>query len=526
MMRQGTSLTLQNAAYVNRTNVFADADFSMQSAILYGLDQPLQNVVAQGAFTCPTGNCTWPPFESLAVCSRCTDLTDSLERLTTDGGLYASLETDNGAASVTRDGGTAFRLANGLYIDNQNGWAYGAVNEGASDDIFGAVMMTVFGTGNASESVSMGGLLDSLIWSASMIRVGPDPTNASAVWPDLPRSATECAVFYCVNRYETAVVNGTLRETSVQVPNVTRLRDSWQVEGENAGLVNETIRDSLIFNSYFSVLPRTDLTLQSPATGDKFNVSQAGVDSLSAHFQSAFASTLRTLNVTQPEEKDDDATAAVWGRLNGFYMNSSQVQYSPGVMQGLFASADLGATFASMAASMSNAVRTTRADADDEEDDNDTGGVGGSRGDLVTFYRIAWPWISLHCLVVAAGAVFLVVTVWENQEGRRRGGAAPVWKSSSLAVMSRGAAVREVLEGAQRLRHMEEKAKTTRVSLFEKDLAASYPLQQVEFDPLEQEEGRGFEMGGSKKAKGRFEEANGPLIQTVELSLSQSNSRV
>lgn len=481
----------------------------MQSAILYGLDQPMQNVIEQGSFNCPTGNCTWPAFESLAVCSRCADLTDSLQEIVTDGRLYINLEADNGAASITRDGGTAFRLANGLYIDNQNGWAYGEVNDGASDDIFGAVMMTTFGTGNVSETVSMQDL-DTLIWSASMIRVSADPTNTSAVWPNLPRAATECAIFYCVNSYETAVINGTLRETSDRVANVTRLSDSWQVQGQNADLLNETMRDSLAFNSYFSVLARSDLTLQSPATGDKFNVSQAAVDSVSSHFQSAFASTLRTFNVTQ-----DDTTPVVSGRLNGFYMNSSQVQYSPGVMQALFSSADLNATFASMATSMSNAVRTRTGT------DEDTSSVDGSRGDLVTFYRIAWPWISLHCLVVVAGLVFLVVTVWENQA--RRGVAAPVWKSSSLAVMSRGAAVREVLEGAHRVQHMEEKARATRVSLFEKDITASYPLQHVVFDPLEQED-HGVETGGSKKVLGHSGEANGPLIQTVELSLAQSNS--
>lgn len=484
----------------------------MQSAILYGLDQPLQNVIEQGSFNCPTGNCTWPAFESLAVCSRCADLTDSLEEIVTDGRLYTSLEADNGAASITYNGGTAFRLANGLYIDNQNGWAYGKVNDGASDDIFGAVMMTTFGTGNASETVSMQDL-DTLIWSASMIRVNADPSNTSAVWPNLPRAATECAIFYCVNSYETAVINGTLQETSDQVANVTRLSDSWQVQGQNADLLNETMRDSIAFNSYFSVLARTDLTLQSPATGDKFNISQAAVDSVSSHFHGSFASTLRTFNVTQ-----DGTKPVVSGRLNGFYMNSSQVQYSPGVMQALFSSADLNATFAAMATSMSNAVRTAAAGAEDE----DNSSVGGSRGDLVTFYRIVWPWISLHCLVVVAGLVFLVVTVWENQG--RRGAAAPVWKSSSLAVMSRGAAVREVLEGAHRVQHMEEKARATRVSLFEKDITASYPLHHVAFDPLEQEEGRRVETGGSKKVPGHSGESDGPLIQTVELSLAQSNS--
>lgn len=481
----------------------------MQSAVLYGLDQPVSNVIKQTPFDCSTGNCTWPEFESLAICNKCTDLTDDLEQVTTNGELYAVLETDGGAAAIVKDGGTALRLSNGLYIDNLNGWAYGDVDEGASDGIFGAVMMTTFGTENATETASMQDL-DTLIWSMSMIRVSADTSNASAVWPNLPRSAMECAVFYCVNQYGMAAINGTLQETVQQVPGVTRTSDSWQPEGRNADLLNDTIVDSIAFNSYFSVIPRTDLTLQSPATGDNFNISQAAVDSISSHFQGSFASTLREFNIT------DDGSKA--GRLNGFYMNSSQVQYSPGVMQALFSSEDLNATFTALAASMNNAIRTGA----DDDFDGAAGDVAGQKGELRTFYRIAWPWISLQGLMVAAGMVFLVVTVMENKRQQGQGLAAPVWKSSSLAVMSRGEAVRDIFDGAVRLQQMREKARTTRVNLFEREGTASYPLQSMAPDFLEEpEQWQGSKTRGSSKASKVVpynSEGSDTLVMATEVS--------
>ncbi|KAF3768099.1 hypothetical protein M406DRAFT_254587, partial [Cryphonectria parasitica EP155] len=477
-------LSLLSSTYVaNVTNTFADADFSMQSAILFGLDQPVENVIQQTSFQCQTGNCSWPEVESLAICSTCVDLTSRLERLVTDGALYCNLEADNGACATTLDGGTAFRLSNGLYIDNQNGWQYGSVDQ---DDIFGAVMMTTLGTGNASETVAMQDL-STLIWSMTMIEVNADPANASAAWPNLPRSAMECALHYCVKSYESVVTNGTLKLNKEELVNSTRVQESWQPE-DNADVLNSTMLDSIEFNGYFSVIPRTDLALSSAVTGDQFNVSQAAVDSISSHFQGAFASTLREYNITDNGSKS--------GRMNGFYMNSSNVQYAPGVMQALFSSADLNATFVALAASMSNAMR---AGADQDFDDN-SNLVSGSTGVLTTFYRIVWPWISLQGFVIVAGALFLAFTI------RKSGGnsdAVPVWKSSTLAVMSRGPAVGGVLDGLHRVAQMEERAKTAKVMLFEKADSASAPLDSLQFDPLEVEEGPealGYSSTGTNKS--------------------------
>lgn len=439
----------------------ADADFSMQSAILFGLDQPLKNVVQQGAFTCPTGNCTWPAYESLAVCSSCVDITDKLERHASNIGLYGLLATDNPGLAVTFEGNTAFRLPNGLFIENDNGWVYNEeINKGANDDVFGAVMMTTLGTGNASKTVSMQDL-DTLIWAMSMIRVTEDKTNSSAAWPDLPHSAMECALHYCVNSYSAAVKDGILQENATKVVDATRASDSWQPQSSEP-LRNE-ISSSIAFDAYWSGFIRTDLTLVSPANNTRYNISQAAVNGIGSYFNSTFAASLHDFDVS------DDNFTTKW-ELNGYYLTTGQVQFTPSTMQVLFSAEDLNDTFTSLATSMSNALRS----GSDENFNGVDRELVGEKGVLTTFYEIQWPWLSLHCASLLLGVLFFVLTLARNRS-------APAWKSSTLAVMAQGHQVQDVVHGAEYVKQMEGRAKTMRVTLIESPVESD----QVEYDPLQ-----------------------------------------
>lgn len=431
----------------------------------------MENVVQQGTFNCPTGNCSWPSFESLAICNRCTDLTGSLNRIVTDGSQYVGLGAGNNQNGVTFHGGTAFRLPNGLYLDNANGWQYGTR---FTNSYTGEVLMATFGTTNASETVSTQEI-DTLIWSMSMIRAEPDPTNSYTVWPNLPLSAMECALFYCVNNYEATVSNGTFQEFSTQAVDVTRDRNSWQPTS-NGNILNESQLTSIAFHKHYSLVTRTDLSLLSPSSGSRFNISKATVDSISYYYQSTFASELHHMGDHDYKNKTDPE--AVTGRFNGFCMNASQINYKPSVMQALFASKDLNATFTALAVSMSNAIRAGA----DEVFDGIPIGVTGSKGETTTFYRIVWPWICLHCFIVIVGAVFLGITIWENQRDGRR---VPLWRSSGLAIASRREGVADVLSGMQTLEEMWKRARASRVTFFEKNDASSFSLEHLDFDPLE-----------------------------------------
>jgi hypothetical protein len=440
----------------------ADADFSMQSAILFGLDQPLDKVVQQGAFNCPTGNCTWPEYESLAICNTCVDITDKLERHATNIGLYGLLATDDPALAVTFEGNTAFRLPNGLFIENDNGWVYNEdINKGANHGVYGAVMMTTLGTSNASRTVSMEDL-DTLIWAMSMIRVKEDPTNSSAAWPNLPHSAMECALHYCINRYSAAVEGGLLQENATKVQGAVRAPDSWQPEDDLAEPLRDEILSSIGYDAYWSAFRRTDLSLTSPTNNTRYNISQAAVNGIGSYLNRTFSGTIEDFDVS-----NDNKTK--W-ELNGYYLNTGNIQFAPSTLQVLFSAKNLSDTFTGLATSMSNALRSG-SDASFNGADRE---LVGEAGTLTTFYEIQWAWLSLHCACLLLGILFFVLTLARNQS-------APAWKSSTLAVMARGHQVQDVVHGVEYVKQMEGRAKTMRVTLIEKPVEGG----RVEYDPLQ-----------------------------------------
>lgn len=55
-------------------------DIGMQSAFSNGLYNSTKALSQSASFVCPTANCTWPTFTSMAVCSACNDVTTHLQR--------------------------------------------------------------------------------------------------------------------------------------------------------------------------------------------------------------------------------------------------------------------------------------------------------------------------------------------------------------------------------------------------------------------------------------------------------------
>lgn len=198
-------------------------DFSMQSAVLYGLSQLLEKVTQQLAFSCPSQNCSWTTsYDSLAVCSRCEDITGLLEQAPICNELPSLLALGNTGAYISH--GTVFTLPNNLRIANDEHAKYIPANRTftGESDVYLSLSITSFGTSNASLTNVMQDL-DTLIWSMSMIRIKPDIKTSSILsWPDIPVEAVECALYYCVNRYTSRVTNGEVLEDVQEIKKTRR----------------------------------------------------------------------------------------------------------------------------------------------------------------------------------------------------------------------------------------------------------------------------------------------------------------
>lgn len=141
-------------------------------------------------------------------------------------------------------------------------------------------------------------------------------------------------------------------------------------------------------------------------------------------------------------------------------------------MQALFDNININETFRSLARSMSNAIRTGA--------DNSTV-QSGENWVMKTCYRIQWPWIALHVLLVFAGIAFLAITIIKTKQPR-----VPAWKSSSLALLSCSTEIGDVLAGIESIEMMKEKASQYRVRLFGDEKYQKVDEEDTELDLLGQ----------------------------------------
>lgn len=137
--------------------------------------------------TCPTGNCTFPAFQSLAVCSSCKDLTPSINETCHNATL------DYGEGPRSRRIYCQLSLKNGL-----------KVNLTDMDNIYGATAASGF-----LPPVSSSEFGDSLL-NFSIIRGPRENQDGDVVRQS---SAAQCSLFWCVNTYSARVKNGQLEET-------------------------------------------------------------------------------------------------------------------------------------------------------------------------------------------------------------------------------------------------------------------------------------------------------------------------
>jgi hypothetical protein len=346
----------------------------------FGLQNPLSLTIQQLSFNCPNGDCRWKPFQSLAVCSTCTDIHERLSK----------------RANVTGELGTndIYILPNGLGTINNT--QYG---------------MVTYSTPYQENSIAFSSN-DLFIWSVSIINLTRFPTDLSDPIDLNNFDAFECMLQLCVNNYTSTVTNGIVSEDIIPISSVTRVPGSWSVYQNDAGrgtpsddIVGEIGPNDSIY--------RTDLELSGG-----FKISETGVETIDNMLSIQFITTnLQTVpNITN---------------VTGNVFSYRGTSFSPDNMRYLYYSDNITATFESLAMGMTNAMRA-------HGDNSSASAVKGESGNVVAYYVIQWPWVSLPVLLNLLGYWFVLL-------GRRRTRkvGVPLWKSCPVAVMSRGAALQE-----------------------------------------------------------------------------------
>ncbi|KAF4969526.1 hypothetical protein FSARC_3256 [Fusarium sarcochroum] len=432
--------------YVN-----SNADFAMQAAITYGLTADSATLVQQFPFNCSAQDCEAKPLVSLAVCSRCSNITSHLSKNNkSTGSQFSELQFD-GSSARAKSGCTEYRLPNNLTLNNLDD-EYGPNNT--------MVYMTMRGTSNTSDTVTMSDI-DTLIWSQSIIKVDkavPD-LESNKKWPNFEVHASECALYYCAKTYNVKKKGGAVWFNSTELKGVKRNQNSWAPLDSKFENVSKTILNSLAYHPKGSYITRGDLQLIHD-DDTKWNISQEAVEGISYYAQNFFAYCLNRENCTEALED--------WDVPNGFYISTwphpalddrdkkvmkPAEQYRPSSAKTLW-KMELDSTFETIAESMSNTLR--------EDADGDSVVRTADLLKPITVYTVVWPWIILHCITELGALVLLILTI---RSTNRKTGAVPVWKSSQLAVLAKGMVVGDVFKQAHTTEQLGERAKTVPVVL-------------------------------------------------------------
>ena len=255
--------------------------------------------------------------------------------------------------------------------------------------------------------------------------------------------AIECALRYCVKQYDSTAASSQIQESGQVIESAARASGSWKLDSVDRSEINKTAKvdnvtvtnadiNDLDFKSPTVSYTRTDLML-----GNQYNISQTAVNGISSLMYNTF-----TYDQTSEEF------------INGVYITGSRygdMQYNPSASQRLWDSQNLEESFETLAVSMSNAIRA-RSDNNAIET--------GQEGSSVTKFSISWSWIALPLLVILASLTQLFVVIFSSRT-------VPLWKESTLAVLSRGRLVDGLFDQASTVRDMRAAAGRTKVNLFE-----------------------------------------------------------
>ncbi|KAJ5415595.1 hypothetical protein N7465_004290 [Penicillium sp. CMV-2018d] len=305
---------------------------------------------------CASGNCTFAPYQSLGFCSRCINITESVH-----SDAPYSLPPPLNTTLVYN-----YTLLNGLHFSTKSGLTMTTMNTSTELNLV------------QLDTKELPVIVNFTVISATGCKVPP------------PISATECALYFCVDTYNASVKSGQFEET--RTPTTSKTNYLLSKSGDqNPALIPDTC--------YVNGTQH-----QHPY--------QANV---TCTYNIAWQSLLAMHNSVGPLLQGNGYTFGgrpTWQSDNG---PSNIIEALYGVSEGY---ADINSLFESLASSLTTHARSKVCD----------GTIDGVAWTNQSFVNVRWPWMSLPIALVVLTVVFLVATVIRTRHQY-------IWKSSPLALL-------------------------------------------------------------------------------------------
>ncbi|OTA92913.1 hypothetical protein M434DRAFT_386502 [Hypoxylon sp. CO27-5] len=332
---------------------------------------------------CRTGNCTWPTYSSIGICSRCLDIS---EYLVEERGIGIPDESifskcyDSSSTFVTNytTYAVSYSPARRALIQNTDGFAR-ASSCLPRTHIGLSVVFRPNETYRFKDS-------DTLLASFALVELEADYWNNQTAIEDAKARATECALEFCGRVYEAQMRDGQVDE-SLMLKSTLKLNNSFRPLREIApdlmDMVQEDSRNSLaeFYITGFrgdatggieTVLERTDLQIQIPQ-----------IANLPGDVQKSF-------NITQK---------SIVTMMNFLSANSTLDSITYAVSN----STNITTTFETAAHLISNRVREI-----------DGSMANGFSEQWVIYIHVRWDYFYFPVIVLAAGYLFIIVVILDS----------------------------------------------------------------------------------------------------------------
>ncbi|KAK3954431.1 hypothetical protein QBC32DRAFT_336356 [Pseudoneurospora amorphoporcata] len=381
-------------------------------------------------FRCSTGNCTFPPIETLGVCHKCVDMSEYMTRYCPPGLLDSASDDDDDEKN--QDELCGWQLPSGMAKLN------------SSAEVFG--MTSLFpgssSTGDATYSTIM-----------KLIFMG---TETNATGPGvLSPWATQCTLSVCLQTLSSNITNGFLHETPLSDP-----------------ITNDTVPS--LSSSSSSAAQESDLaplTIQSPTNSSlQYSMSMQSIMAMQSWFSRLFANgtasrnpsyinkTVSGISGDNPGHGQNVVVNLTVGISSGetffdtdivqaFYWNYYEYPSPPGAR----AAKGLEMLLSDLSVSLTSTFRTLVGVP-----------VNGTSLSVETYVSVRWGFVALPVVAVLLAAVFLALAAWET----KRSGA-NLWKTSALAMLFHGLDedARERFEDLRSLEAKKRESRNVRVRL-------------------------------------------------------------
>lgn len=365
---------------IEHTSVSGDslsADLNMKAAAYAGFVGPLSSVYNISS-VCPSGNCTWEPFETLAVCSSCANITDQM-----GGSPDFRLNLSNGFQLASRSAYYGAHTADQKFLNvTTTKKLYDSLYSGVGE-------YNTYTRNNMSLIYADRGslIIDFLVLRAPQLNLETS-------------SAHECVLQYCVKTISASQLSGELIETEVS---------TWTNDSESARLTAD--------NSI----------LTTPIEGA--NTSYDAQSTVPEYY-------------LKPTEKIHTFTVALVAQLqmtswfNGILQGNATYEwprtgavYSNDQIQGVDTSVDGGDPGLSQL--MSNVAKAMTVALRSSSKETASGVIHRNE----TYIHIRWPWIALPLAIYLLVATFLALVALASRDHDQP---VHVWKNSGVSALLHG----------------------------------------------------------------------------------------